>query len=113
MAKSKKNTAEKDVDKLVRQGIEFGFGVASITVKALNKALDDLEKEGKLDKKDSEKLVLETVKKYEKECDKYVKDVKAQLDKAKKSMPKLSKKELSEVNKRMNEINKMLNKRSK
>ncbi|MCL5412811.1 MAG: hypothetical protein M1569_00175 [Candidatus Marsarchaeota archaeon] len=108
MAKS-----NKDVDKLVRKGIEFGFGVASITVKALNKALDELEKEGHMDKKDSERLVLETVKRYEKEGDAYAKSVKAEMDRLSKSVPDLTKKEMKELNKKIDSITKMLNKRNK
>ncbi len=106
--------SEKEMDKFVKKGMEFGVGVAYMAVKAMNGALDKLEKEGKIDRKDSERLVRETVKKYEAQGDRYAKSVKSQMDSLTKSAaPFVTKKEMKELNDRIDSISKMLNKRKK
>ena len=111
MAKSK---SDKDVDKMVKQGVEFGVGLALIAVKSLNGALDKLEKEGKIDSKASERLVSEAVKRYEAEGEKYAKSVQSQMDRlAKSTFPYISKKQMKEINKEMARISKTLSQHSK
>jgi len=106
--------SDKEMDKLVNMGMKFGVGVAYIAVKAMNGALDKLEKEGKINKKDSERLVRETVKKYESQGEKYAKTVKNQMDGLTKSAaPFVTKKEMKELNDRIDSISKMLSKRKK
>ena len=106
--------SDKDMDKFVKKGMEFGVGVAYMAVKAMNGALDKLEKEGKIDRKDSERLVRETVKKYEAQGEKYAKNVKSQMDSLTKSAaPFVTKKEMKELNDRIDSISKLLSKRKK
>ena len=106
--------SDKDMDKFVKKGMEFGVGVAYMAVKAMNGALDKLEKEGKINKKDSERLVRETVKKYEAQGEQYAKSVKSRMDSLTKSAaPFVTKKEMKELNDRIDSISKMLSKRKK
>jgi polyhydroxyalkanoate synthesis regulator phasin len=109
----KKSNENKDMDKLMQKGMEFGVGVAYMAVKAMNGALDKLEKEGKINRKDSERLVKETVKKYEAQGDRYAKSVKSQMDGLMKSAPFVTKKEMKELNARIDSISKLLSNRKK
>jgi polyhydroxyalkanoate synthesis regulator phasin len=109
----KKSEENQDMDKMVKMGMEFGVGVAYMAVKALNGALDKLEKEGRINRKDSERLVKETVKKYQAQGDVYARTVKTKMDSLTKSAPFVTKKEMKELNARIDSISKMLNKRKK
>ena len=105
--------SDKDMDKFVKKGMEFGVGVAYMAVKAMNGALDKLEKEGKINKKDSERLVKETVKKYEAQGEKYAKSAKKEMDSLAKSAPFVTKREMKELNAKIDSISKRLSKRKK
>lgn len=104
---------ESDVDKMVAKGMDFGAGVAYLAVGAMTDALHKLEKEGKIDKEVSEKLVQEATKKYEAEGKKYLKKVKGQMDQLMKSSPFVTRKQMDELNAKIKSINKLLAKSTK
>ena len=104
---------EKRMEQMVKKGMEFGVGVAYLTVEALHGALNKLEKEGKINKKDSERLVKETVKKYEAQGEKYAKSAKKEMDSLAKSAPFVTKREMKELNAKIDSISKRLSKRKK
>ena len=104
---------EKKMGKMVKKSIEFGIGAAYLTVEALHAALDTLEKDGKISKKDSERLVKETVKKYEVQGGKYAKKVRHEMDSIAKSTSFATKKEMDELNVKIESISKQLGKRKR
>ena len=107
------NGKENNMDELVKKGLQFGLGVTYITAKALNQAMVKMEKEGKIDRKDGEKLVKETIGKYQKEGNAYAKDVRTKLNKLVKVAPFASKKDIAEINAQIEKINKLVKKYSK
>ncbi len=89
------------MDKFVKIGLELGVGLAFITVEALTNALDKLEKEGKLDKKDGDKMLKAVVAEYQAEGKKYADNLKSQIDALLKANPLAMKNDMNEMDVRI------------
>lgn len=98
-----------DIDKHIKTGLEFGVGLTYLTIGALTQVAKKLEKEGKINRKDSEKLVKDFLKQYQSEGGKYAKQAEAYM----KKNPFATKKDIAEINARINQINKLIKKYSK
>lgn len=101
------------MDKIVRKGLEFGLGVGYITVEALEEAMDRLAREGKISKKDGEKMVRELVSKYEITGSKYSREVQARLDRFVKQAPFATKKDIADLNAKIARMGRPARKRRK
>lgn len=97
------------MDKNVKKGLEFGIGMTSITLEALTNALNKLEKEGKLNKKDGEKMAREVISKYQAAGRKYAAEVHSQMSRAMKANPIATKEDMKDLNARLNKQIKDLN----
>jgi polyhydroxyalkanoate synthesis regulator phasin len=101
------------MDKIVRRSLEFGLGVGYITVEALERAMDKLAKEGKISKKDGEKMVRDLASKYEIAGRKYSDEVQARLDRFVNQAPFATKKDIADLNAKLDRIGKTARKRRK
>jgi polyhydroxyalkanoate synthesis regulator phasin len=101
------------MDKIVKKSLEFGLGVGYITVEALEQAMDRLAKEGKISKKDGEKMVRELASKYEIAGKKYSREVQARLDRFVNQAPFATKKDIADLNAKINRMGKASKKRKR
>ncbi len=96
--------------KSIKKGIvDFGVGVVSyVAVEAIINSVKKLEKEGKLNKKEGEKLMHNAVKAYEKTSSKYAKELQMQVDSLMKASMKASpfatKKEIADLNAKLDRL---------
>jgi polyhydroxyalkanoate synthesis regulator phasin len=106
--------SEKEMSKFVKNGVEFGVGVAYITTKALAKAVDTLAERGNISDKEAERLVRQTVQKYQDQSSAYAKQVSTQIQGLmKKASPFVTKKDMDMLKSQIDSISKSLNKRKK
>jgi polyhydroxyalkanoate synthesis regulator phasin len=99
------------MDKLVKKGIELGVGVTAITIAALAEAMVVLEKQGKISKKEGERMVHEMAKKYSAQGTKFAAQMHAQLNEiADAAAPYATKKDIDTINASIEKISKQLNK---
>lgn len=103
----------KDMDEIIKKGLEFGLGVTYITVEALNEAMTTLEKEGKISRKEGQKMVQQMARKYQAKGTKYARDVQTQMDRLIKASPFATKKDIAELTEKINEISKIITRKSK
>jgi polyhydroxyalkanoate synthesis regulator phasin len=101
------------MDKLTKRGLEIGLGVAAITITALGEVMKDLEQQGKISRKDGEKMVRDMAKKYKVEGAKYAKRAQSQMNELMKSSPIVTRKDLDEINAKIEKINKQLSRKGR
>lgn len=101
------------MDKFVKQGLEFGAGMTYMTMDALNKALKKLEKEGKINRRDSEKLVRDTVRGYQAMGSKYARQMESQVGQFIKKNPWATKKDIENLQAQIKRIDKLIKKYTK
>lgn len=92
------------MDKMVKKGLEIGLGVTAITVAALMEVMNSLEKQGKINRKEGEKMVHEMAKKYGAQGAQYAAKMQGQLKDLVKSAPFASKKDIEMINAKIDEI---------
>ncbi len=97
------------MDKFVKKGLEFGAGMTAITLEAITNAVNKLEKDGKIDKKEGEKMVQDVISKYKAASKKYAADVQSQIDQSMKGNPIVTKKDIKNINARLDKEIKNLN----
>ncbi len=101
------------VDKSVKQGIvEFGIGVVSyVAVDAIANAIKNLEKEGKLNRKEGEKMMRDAVNKYQAKSSEYAKDIQSRVDELMKagikSAPFATKQDIENLNAKIERLSKL------
>lgn len=100
------------MDKSVKKGLEFGVGMTYLAMDALDKSLKQLEKSGKISRKASEKLVMDTIREYQKEGQKYARQAQGQINAFMKANP-ATKKDIANLQSQIKQINKLLKKYSK
>lgn len=98
--------------------IELGIGIVSlVATDAILNTVKTLEKEGKFNKKDTDKILKEVSKKYKLVTTKYSKDLQSQLDRlvkeGSKANPFVTKKDLEELRAKMEKLDKSLKKSRK
>lgn len=98
------------MDKNLKNGIKIGVGVAYLALDAMNNALEKLQKEGKISKKDSERLVQQMAKEYEAKGRKYAEQAQKQVDAMIKSNHLVTKKDLAKINAELVRLNKQIKK---
>src|SRR5271157_4600837 len=98
------------MDKMVKKGLEFGLGIASITANALNDAVKTMEKKGKLSHTEGERMVQATIKSYQVQSIKYAKDVRSQINSMLKKAPFATRKEIDDLDAKMDAIIKQMSK---
>jgi polyhydroxyalkanoate synthesis regulator phasin len=87
--------------------VDLGIGVASyVIIESLTNTVHKMEKEGKLNKKEGERMVREAVSKYEAGSAKYTKVAMEQLDNLIKASPFATKKDIEELHARLDRLNK-------
>jgi polyhydroxyalkanoate synthesis regulator phasin len=97
----KKSNKKSDKNGLV----EFGLGIVSFVVSdAMVNWIKKLEKEGKLTKKDGEKMMQDLIKKYNSTSSKFEKEVRSQVDDLIKASPIATKKDLDDINAKIEEL---------
>lgn len=85
--------------------VEIGIGVASyMIVNAVANEIKKLEKEGKLNKKDGEKMMNDAMNKYQTTKSKYAKDIQAQVNNLIKASPFATKKDIEALNAKMDKL---------
>ncbi|MGA3020883.1 MAG: hypothetical protein ABSD68_02960 [Candidatus Micrarchaeales archaeon] len=99
------------MDQLVKKGLELGLGITAITVGALTEAMNKLEKEGKISRKEGERMVHDIVNKYHANNKKYMTDMQKQLDGLMKAMPFATKKDIDSINAKIERIFKQTKKK--
>jgi polyhydroxyalkanoate synthesis regulator phasin len=99
------------MDELMKKGLELGLGITAITVGALTEAMNKLEKEGKISRKEGERMVRDVVDKYHAKNKKYMDDMQKQLEGLMKSMPFATKKDIENINARIERMFKQSKKR--
>lgn len=79
-------------DKSVKKGlVELGVSVVSyVVVDAVSKAVKNMEREGKLSKKEGERMVREVVNKYQTKSSQYAKEAQSKVDDLMKASVKAS-----------------------
>jgi len=98
MKKSSKNSDKNGL-------VEFGLGIVSYVVSdAMVNWIKKLEKDGKLTKKDGEKIMQDLVKKYNSTSNKFGKEIKSQLGDLVKASPIATKKDLADLNAKIEEL---------
>jgi polyhydroxyalkanoate synthesis regulator phasin len=98
---------------MVKKSLEFGLGVGYITVEALNDAMDRLAKEGKISRKEGEKMVREVMSKYHVKGAAYSKEMQANLDRIMKAAPFATKKDIANLNAKIDQMSRAMKKRRK
>lgn len=101
------------MDKNVKKGLEFGAGLVYLTVGALAAGADKLAKEGKISRKDSEKLVKDVLKQYQAQGNRYAKQMQSQAAVFMKKNPIATKKDIAELNAKIAQLNKLVKKYTK
>jgi len=102
--------------KSIRDGlVEFGLGIVSyVAADAIVTAVKKLEKEGKLNRKEGEKLMHDVVQKYQTASSQYGKDLQSHIDSVMKesikSSPFATKKDMEAVNAKMDRLLALFNK---
>jgi polyhydroxyalkanoate synthesis regulator phasin len=105
-------------NRFIKNGlVDFAIGVVSyVTVDAIITQIKKLQKEGKLNRKDGEKMMHDVVKKYQTIGNKYTKDVQSRfgnLMKASiKTSPFATKEDIENLNAKIDELS-MLSKKTK
>jgi len=95
--------------------VEFGIGIVSyVAADAIVTAVKKLEKEGKLNRKEGEKLVHDVVQKYQTAGRKYGKDLQSHIDSVMeesiKASPFATKKDIDDINRKLDRIADLSNK---
>lgn len=96
------------MDKNMKRGLELGVGVTYLALDAVNETLNRLEKEGKINRKDSEKAVREVIKQYQSQSSKYAKEAQKQVDAIIKSNKIVTKKDLVRIDAEIKKLNKIV-----
>ncbi len=102
--------------KSIRDGlVEFGVGVVSyVAADAIITAVKRLEKEGKLNRKEGERLVHDVVQKYQKASTEYGKNLQSHIDtvmkESVKSSPFATKKDMESMNAKLDKLMAVANK---
>jgi polyhydroxyalkanoate synthesis regulator phasin len=99
------------MDKMTKKGLEIGLGVAAITMAAVNDIMTELEKQGKVSRKDGEKMVRDMAKKYRSEGAKYAKKAEKQMDALMKKYPVVTQKDIEDIYAQIEKINKEISKK--
>ncbi len=103
----------KKMNKSTKKGLQFGIGLGYLAMETLERELKKLEKKGKISRKESEKLVLDTIRDYQAQGEKYAKQVQDEIDKFAKSNPVATKKDLAALNARIQKLTKPAKKRKR
>ncbi len=96
--------------KSIRDGlVEFGIGIVSyVAADAIVTAVKKLEKEGKLNRKEGERLMHDVVQKYQTAGRKYGKDLQSHIDSVMeesiKASPFATKKDIEDINRKLDRI---------
>jgi polyhydroxyalkanoate synthesis regulator phasin len=99
------------MDKTTKKVLAIGLGVAAITMSALNDVMTELEKEGKVSRKDGEKMVRELAKKYKKQGVKYADKAQKQFGALMKKYPVVTQKDIDDIYAEIEKINKHISKK--
>ncbi len=96
--------------KSIKDGlVEFGIGIVSyVAADAIVTAVKKLEKEGKLNRKEGEKLMHDVVQKYQTAGRKYGKDLQSHIDsvmeESVKASPFATKKDVEDINRKLDRL---------
>lgn len=96
--------------KSIKDGlVEFGIGIVSyVAADAIVTAVKKLEKEGKLNRKEGEKLMHDVIQKYQTAGSKYGKDLQAHIDSVMeesiRASPFATKKDVEDINRKLDRV---------
>ncbi len=111
------NKKNNDLDNFVQNSVKFGIGMTYLTLDSVTKAMKKLEKQGKINKKESEKFVNDMVKEYKTKGALYAKEMqkqmKKQTGKLAKNAPLVSQKDIDALNAKAAELSKQLDRQLK